>query len=69
MNTAPWHDYAGREIRDRDTIRHPSGERGIVMYLPDEAGAEDQWRVDYGDGAMSRLCLQVGDKGRALRDD
>lgn len=66
---APWPDYAGNAVHEGDTIRHPSGEQGVVVLLPDEAEPEDQWRVDYGEGWVSRLCLQMGDKGQAVRVD
>lgn len=63
---APWRDFAGNEIYNGDVICHPSGERGKVVFLPNESDPGDQWRVDYGDGSyLSRLCLQIGDKGRA----
>ncbi len=67
MKKAPWPDYAGNEIHEGDRIQHPSGEVGVVVHLADEHEPEDQWRVDYGDGTLSRLCLQVGDKGRAVK--
>jgi hypothetical protein len=66
MNKAPWPDFAGNDIHDGDTIEHPSGERGTVVLLAQESDPGDQWRVDYGDAPLSRLCLQVGDKGCAV---
>lgn len=66
MNKAPWLDYAGSEVHEGDRIRHPSGEDGVVVYLADEDEPEDQWRVDYGHVGLSRLCLQLGDKGQAV---
>ncbi len=63
---APWPDHAGHSIHEGDTIRHPSGEEGEVVFMPEEGRPEDQWRVAYGDGLLSRLCLQVGDKGQAV---
>jgi hypothetical protein len=66
MNKAPWTDFAGQGIHEGDMIEHPSGERGAVVFLPNETSPGDQWRVDYGDGYISRLCLQIGDKGRAV---
>lgn len=66
MKKAPWPDYAGAEIREGDTIQHPDGERGTVVFLADEKEPSDQWRVDYGGGYLSRLCLQIGDKGQAI---
>jgi hypothetical protein len=63
---APWPDFTGHDIHEGDTIEHPSGERGTVVFLAHEADPGDQWRVDYGGGNLSRLCLQIGDKGRAV---
>ena len=64
--TAPWPDFAGNPIHEGDVIAHPSGERGRVVLLAGERDPGDQWRVDYGTGDLSRLCLQIGDKGRAV---
>jgi hypothetical protein len=67
MNKAPWTDFAGNDIHEGDTIQHPtSGERGTVVFLAHEERPIDQWRVDYGNGGISRLCLQIGDKGQAV---
>lgn len=66
MNKAPWPDYNGLDIFEGDTIEHPSGERGKVLFLPEEDGVCEQWRVDYEQHGMSRLCLQIGDKGQAI---
>lgn len=66
MNTAPWPDFNGQNIHEGDVIQHPSGECGAVVFLADEEDPGDQWRVDYGDGTLSRLCLQIGGKGRAV---
>lgn len=66
MRKAPWTDFDGNLIYEGDTIVHPSGDRGVVTFLPDHDNAADQWRVDYGDGARSRLMLQIGDKGQAV---
>ena len=63
---APWKDFAGRSIYEGDSIEHPSGERGTVVFLDHESNECDQWRVDYGTEGLSRLCLQIGDKGRAV---
>ena len=67
--TAPWPDFAGNPIHEGDTIRHPSGEEGRVLFfegldITDNLG--DAWRVDYGTGYVLRLCLQIGDKGQAV---
>lgn len=63
---APWSDYLGSQIQEGDDIAHPSGETGAVIFLANEADPADQWRVDYGDGVLSRLCLQIGGKGQAV---
>lgn len=61
----PWPDYAGNPIHEGDTIIHPSGEFGTVLYWAEHPDVGDQWRVDYGDG-VDRLCLQIGERGRAV---
>jgi len=66
MHKAPWTDFAGKDIHEGDIIEHPSGERGRVVFLEQESDPGDQWRVDYGEDNLSRLCLQVGDKGQAV---
>jgi hypothetical protein len=66
MNKAPWQDFAGDDIHEGGIIKHPSGEHGKVVFLPHESDPGDQWRVDYNDGYLSRLCLQIGDKGQAV---
>lgn len=66
QHAAPWPDFDGHDIHDGDVIEHPSGDRGTVVFLAQESDPGDQWRVDYGDGYLSRLCLQIGDKGRAV---
>lgn len=63
---APWPDFAGNEIVDGACLAHPSGEEGVVVFLHEFEIASDQWRVDYGGGELSRLILQIGDKGRAV---
>lgn len=62
----PWPDFAENPIREGDIIRHPTGETGRVVFLAGWNNPTDQWRVDYGDGLLSRLCLQIGDKGMAV---
>ncbi|WP_110644104.1 hypothetical protein [Salinicola sp. CPA57] len=65
MRKAPWPDYAGNQIHEGDTLTHPSGETGKVIFLETEKDPHDQWRVDYADQYL-RLALQIGDKGQAL---
>lgn len=64
---APWNDYKGNEIFEGDTIVHPSGETGVIAYRQNSISISDNWLVDYGDGVLSRLCLQIGDKGMAVK--
>lgn len=66
MNKAPWPDFNGYDIYEGDIIAHPSGETGQVVFLASESDPSDQWRVNYGTDYLSRLCLQIGDKGRAI---
>jgi hypothetical protein len=66
----PWRDYAGNVIHEGDVIQHPNQvERGVVLYWGHEKEVTDRWRVRY-EGAppdvVSRLCLQIGDKGQAV---
>lgn len=69
LQLAPWPDFAGQPIHEGDTIEHPvSGQRGVVLYWPHEREVSDRWRVIYEDGpvgVVSRLGLQIGDKGQA----
>lgn len=74
LETAPWPDYAGNPIREGDTIKHPNDDAtAVVFVLADETDPNERWRVLYGERGdgwpstrMSRLCLQVGHKGRAV---
>ncbi len=55
---APWPDFDGRALFEGDTIIHPSGQQGIVIFDPTSKRIEDQWRVRYqGDDLVSRLCF------------
>lgn len=64
--TAPWKCFADNDIHEGDIILHPSGQRGVVVYLPEELSSANAWLVRYDDGTLSRLCLQVGDKGMGI---
>lgn len=65
---APYKDFNGNDLFDGDYIEHPNGERGKVIVLANKENDADKWRVDYEDGgSWSRLCLQIGDKGRAVK--
>lgn len=65
-DVAPWPDYAGNPIRHGDRIRHPEGLEGVVVRLPGYADAHDAWCVAYQDRTVSRLSLQIGDRGQAV---
>lgn len=66
LRVAPWPDFVGNSIHEGDTIVHPDGTRGRVVILSEHQDPGDAWRVDYGTGDVSRLCLQIGDKGQAV---
>lgn len=62
---APWRDFAGALIHEGDTIRHPTGDTGTVVY--DEKREEVlRWRAVYENGESLWLGNQIGDKGRAV---
>lgn len=64
----PYPDYKGNQIFAGDKIVHTNGEVGIVVYEKNKIMACDQWLVNYGEAKhLSRLCLQVGDKGRGCK--
>lgn len=67
MRKAPWLDYRGNALFEGDIIEHPDGKRGRIEFHRRPERVSDQWRVDYGTGNHSRLCLQIGDKGRAVK--
>lgn len=64
MMRAPWPDFLGQPIYHGDRMSHPDGNEFIAIRLGTD---DDSWRAVYGeDGAISRLSLQVGDKGQAF---
>lgn len=68
MKKAPWPDYEGNDLFDGDKIRHPSGQTGLIFYQAISSLDEtDNWLVQYHGGPASRLCLQIGDKGKAVK--
>lgn len=67
---APWPDAAGNPIYHGDRLRHPAdGLEFVAVKLPVGEEPTDMWRAVYvlqGDlVSVSRLCLQIGDKGMA----
>lgn len=67
---APWPDFAGKPIHNGDRIKHPvDGLIGVVVYLPEFGEGGEAWRVIYqgvGQLIVSRLNLQIGDRGQAI---
>jgi hypothetical protein len=67
---APWPDFAGNDLYEGDIIIHPSGEQGVIRYVPTiNKTVTDDWLVEYRGSSVrcSRLVLQVGSKGQAVR--
>ncbi len=67
---APWKDIGGNDLFVGDLIRHPAygpGSEGVIFFMIDKIGIIDQWNVVYPDGSILRLCLQIGEKGRAVK--
>ena len=72
---APWPDYAGNDLYEGDTIRHPDGTKGKIVFVDGEVertGSKNYgWKVDYGDlvrgTKMPYLGLQIDDKGHAVK--
>jgi hypothetical protein len=67
---APWPDFAGNDLYEGDIIIHPNGEQGVIRYVPTiNKTVTDDWLVEYRGSSVgfSRLVLQVGSKGQAVR--
>lgn len=64
---SPWPDYEGNELFEGDTIRHPDGDMGVIVYLDSIKGEHNKWRVNYTDGHQAKLFLQIDDKGMAVK--
>ncbi|MFW5971765.1 MAG: hypothetical protein ACOCQT_06640, partial [Desulfovermiculus sp.] len=69
---APWTDYEGNDLYEGDFIIHPSGEIAQIVVLEYAKSVHDKWRVYYKStppllAGWSRLSLQVGDKGMAVK--
>lgn len=63
----PYRTFTGEKLHNGDHIIHPDGRCAKILYI-DKGDDVDSWLCDYEDGShLSRLCLQVGDKGRAVR--
>jgi len=64
---APWLDRYGNELFEGDIIKHPSGQQGEIVFFDNCSDESDQWRVNYGCDDISRLCLQINEKGQAVK--
>jgi hypothetical protein len=62
---APWPDFAGNPIYEGDTIRHQSGQTGVVV-VDGTVYPANRWRVRYPDGSDHWLGHQINDKGMAV---
>lgn len=63
---APWPDFHGQPIRHGDRLRHEDGTEFTAVHLHGHDYEGDAWRAVYDDATVSRLGLQIGDKGRAV---
>jgi hypothetical protein len=62
---APWPDYLGQPIHHGARLAHPDGTGFVAVRLMGYDSEGDSWRAVYDDASVSRLCLQIGDKGQA----
>jgi hypothetical protein len=64
---APWPDYQGNTIHHGDRLVHPDGNTFVAIKLEGYDDEGDAWRAiyDYDPSHLSRLNLQIGDRGRA----
>jgi hypothetical protein len=66
---APWPDFNGNPIHHGDRMWHPvSGQTFTAVRLKGHSDPGDAWRAIYDDDPLhvSRLVLQIGDKGMAV---
>lgn len=65
---APFKDFAGNELFEGDSIRHPANaDVGVIFVTEKSIGEHAKWRVKYNDGEDLPLFLQVDDKGKAVK--
>lgn len=66
---APWADFKGGPIRHGDRLSHPDGTTFVALRLNGFDAETDAWRAvyDHDPQTVSRLCLQIGDKGQAAK--
>jgi hypothetical protein len=58
----PFKDFLGSEIKEGNTLMHPSGEKFTVKYVH----GCGPWRAVYEDGESLWLANQVNEKGQAV---
>ncbi len=67
---APWPDFNGNPIHHGDRMWHPvSGQTFTAVRLRGIPDPGNAWRAIYDSEdpvGVSRLCLQIGDKGMAV---
>lgn len=63
---APWPDFKGQTIRHGDRLTHPDGNEFTAIRLHGHDNEGDAWRAVYDDATVSRLGLQIADKGQAV---
>lgn len=65
----PWPDFEGNPIFHGSRMWHPaSGQTFTAVRLSGQSDPGDAWRALYDDDpqSVSRLALQIGDKGMAV---
>jgi hypothetical protein len=65
-HVAPRPDYMGQTIRHGDRLTHPDGTEFTAIWLNGHEYEVDAWRAVYDDATVSRLGLQISDKGQAV---
>jgi hypothetical protein len=63
---APWTDHLGQPVHHGARLSHPDGTEFVAVHLSGYDSESDAWRAVYDDATVSRLCLQIGDKGQAF---
>lgn len=67
VRACPYKDFNGNTLSDGDCIQHPNGLVARICYV-EKNNKQNSWLCDYLDGSdMSRLCLQIGEKGMAVK--
>ncbi|HTH10377.1 MAG TPA: hypothetical protein VMA55_12485 [Acidovorax sp.] len=64
----PWPDFHGCPIRHGDRLEHSNGQTFTAVRLVGHDNPGEAWRAVYDEDPqnVSRLCLQIGDKGMAV---